>query len=389
MLPLFFSAALAAPQAIPGTITDRGPDLDFDVRVLAVDTNEGCDVGDVDRDGLPDIVAGRLWFRAPEFTPRPLRALGEFGGDFSLSCGEFLHDVDGDGWLDVLSVPFVEPELCWYRNPGAEGLARGRLWARNVLVDTGERANEMAWLRDMDGDGAPDFVVNHWVVGRPISFWKLDVVEGGAPSATRVFLGPKGNGHGQGFGDVDGDGREDVVFGRGWYRRSAGGAAYELREDFVLPFASCPILVEDLDGDGRCDLVWGNGHNYGVFFEQQLAPKDGRTQWRRQKIDDTWSQAHALLWTDLDVDGAMDLITGKRVRGHAGRDPGAAEPPSLYRYRWDRARGRFERRRIAEGVGTGLQIRAMDLDGDGDLDLVVAGKDGTQLLTQLPKQGAR
>ena len=150
----------------------------------------------------------------------------------------------------------------------------------------------------------------------------------------------------------------------------------------MLPFASCPILVEDLDGDGRSDLVWGNGHDYGLFFEQQLPPVDGRTQWRRQTIDDTWSQAHALLWTDLDADGAPDLVTGKRVRGHSGRDPGAAEPAAIYRYRWDRGRGRFERRRIAEGVGTGLQIRARDLDGDGDLDLVVAGKDGTQLLRQ-------
>ena len=185
MSSLLLFTALAAPQAVPGTITDLGPDLDFDVRVLAVDTNEGCDVGDVDRDGLPDIVAGRLWFRAPEFTPRPLRELGEFGADYSLSCGEFLHDVDGDGWLDVLSIPFVEPELCWYRNPGAAGLARGKLWAREVLVDTGERANEMAWLRDMDGDGALDFVVNHWVVGRPMSYWKLALVERGAPIATR------------------------------------------------------------------------------------------------------------------------------------------------------------------------------------------------------------
>jgi hypothetical protein len=382
MLSSLLTAALAAPQAVPGTITDLGPDLDFEVRVLAVDTNEGCDVGDVDRDGLPDIVAGRLWFRAPEFTPRPLRQLGEFGADYSMSCGEFLHDVDGDGWLDVLSIPFVEPELCWYRNPGEVGLARGKLWRREVLVDTGERTNEMAWLRDMDGDGALDFVVNHWVAGRPMSYWKLARSGRGAPSATRVLVGPKGNGHGQGFGDVDGDGVEDVVFGRGWYRGAPDGGGYELRAEFVLPFASCPILVEDLDGDGRSDLVWGNGHDYGLFLEQQLPPVEGRTQWRRQKIDDTWSQAHALLWTDLDGDGAPDLVTGKRVRGHSGRDPGAAERAALFCYRWDRGRGRFERRRIAEGVGTGLQIRARDLDGDGDLDLVVAGKDGTQLLWQ-------
>ena len=127
MLTLLTMVAAALPQAIPGTITDEGPAMDFAVEVLAVDTNEGCDVGDVDNDGDLDVVAGRLWFAAPEFTPRPLRALGEFGADYSASSGEFLHDVDGDGWLDVLSIPFLEPELCWYRNPGAAALAKGKL----------------------------------------------------------------------------------------------------------------------------------------------------------------------------------------------------------------------------------------------------------------------
>ena len=70
------------------------------------------------------------------------------------------------------------------------------------------------------------------------------------------------------------------------------------------------------------------------------------------------------------------------MRGHSGKDPGAAEPPNLFCYRWDPARGRFQRRLVAEGVGTGLQIRMGDLDRDGKADLVVAGKDGTQLLLQ-------
>ncbi|MCK5945271.1 MAG: VCBS repeat-containing protein [Planctomycetes bacterium] len=382
MLSLLSIAMLAAPQALPGTITDIGEPMKFEVRVLAVDTNEGCDVGDIDRDGALDVVAGRLWFHGPDWTPRPLRAIGEFGADFTASNGEFLHDVDGDGWLDVLSIAFLEPELCWYRNPGKQGLARGKLWQRAVLADTGQRTNEAAWLRDMDGDGAPDFVVNSWSQGRPMCYWRLGTDDDGRPTATRTTVGAKGNGHGQGFGDVDGDGREDIVFGRGYYSRPEAQGPWPLHDDFVLPHASCPIVVVDLDGDGRNDLIWGSGHDYGVFFERQLDSADGRTRWRREVIDDTWSQAHTLLWTDLDGDGAPELITGKRVRGHSGSDPGAAEPPSIYCYRWHRERGRFTRHLIAKDVGTGLQLRAADLDGDGRIDLVMAGKDGTQLLLQ-------
>ena len=380
LIPL--TLALAAPQGLPGTLTDVGEPMAFEARVLAVDTNEGCDVGDVDKDGALDVVAGRLWFRGPSFTPRPLRAVGEFGKDYSSSSGDLLHDLDGDGWLDVLSISFVESELCWFRNPGARGLALGKLWQKRVLVDTSERANEMVWLRDMDGDGAPDFVANSWVAGRPMCFWKLGRDEAGAPNAVRVLVGAKGNGHGQGFGDVNGDGREDLVFGRGWYERPAEAGLFRLHADFVLPHASCPIVVVDLDGDGRNDLLWGSGHDYGLYYERQLEPVAGRTQWRREKIDGSWSQAHALLWTDLDGDGADDLVTGKRVRGHSGSDPGAAEAPSIFCYRYDRARARFTRHLVAEGVGTGLQLRAGDLDGDGRTDLVMAGKDGTQVLLQ-------
>jgi hypothetical protein len=142
------------------------------------------------------------------------------------------------------------------------------------------------------------------------------------------------------------------------------------------------MIVTDLNGDGRNDVIYGNGHDYGLYWMEQLEPADGKTQWKRHEIDTSWSQAHALAWTDLDGDGREELVTGKRVRGHSGRDPGANEKPSLYRYTWDRASLKFTRHLIAEGLGTGLFIRHADLDGNGKPDLAVSGKNGTYLLFQ-------
>jgi hypothetical protein len=99
-------------------------------------------------------------------------------------------------------------------------------------------------------------------------------------------------------------------------------------------------------------------------------------------IDDSWSQAHCLVWADLDGDGRDELITGKRVRGHAGKDPGGLEPACLYYYTWDRTALKFTRHTISEnqGIGIGMQIRTADLDGDGRLDIAVSGKTGTWVL---------
>ena len=50
-------------------------------------------------------------------------------------------------------------------------------------------------------------------------------------------------------------------------------------------------------------------------------------------------------------------------------------------YVWSPPKGAFDAYTINEGqVGGGLQIRTADLDADGDIDIVVAGKDGTQIL---------
>lgn len=186
-----------------------------------------------------------------------------------------------------------------------------------------------------------------------------------------------------GFGDINGDQREDILFQNGWYERPAGdplAQTWTLHSDWDWKHSSCPMIVTDLNGDGKNDVIRGNAHAYGLFWMEQLPAKAGKTQWVEHVIDDSWSQAHALAWVDLDGDGNKDLITGKRVRAHSGRDPGADEPAAMYYYTWDKKTKTFTRKIIAKGVGTGLFIRTADLDENGKLDIVVSGKSGTYLL---------
>ena len=354
----------------------------FEMQLLAVDANEGIAVADYDKDGKLDISAGRNWYRNPGksgvWVPRPLRIIEDRGG-YAHSNGEHAYDVDGDGWIDVVSNSFWLPEVNWYRNPGEKALKTGLLWEQNLLIDTKQKHNELCQFIDIDGDGKREWIANQWNKQAPMMVWSQD----DKGDFKGHMIGPH-NGHGIGFGDLNNDGRSDIVIGTGWYERPEGNPyarPWKFHQQSWPKGFSCPALVRDVNGDGKNDLLWGNGHDYGVYaWLSKGVDEKGNFLYDEVKIDDSFSQAHALHFADLDGDGVDELITGKRVYGHNGRDPGADDVPVVMYYTWDKKFKTIGKHVAAKGAGIGLHIVTADLDADGDLDIVVPGKEGTQIL---------
>jgi hypothetical protein len=143
-------------------------------------------------------------------------------------------------------------------------------------------------------------------------------------------------------------------------------------------------VVKDLNGDGRLDIIFGRGHDRGLFWWEQQAPQaDGTTVWKKHVIDESWTQAHALKLVDLDGDGADELVAGKCIWAHNGGDPGAADPPAVYYYTWDRAALKFTRHTIAapgENIALGRQYSVVDVNKDGRPDITASSKIGFWLL---------
>lgn len=382
-----FGFLLSALPTLPGFAAE--PKLQFEVHRLTVDSNEGIAAADVDGDGLVDVTAGRNWFKNPEWTPHPLRNIDDWNG-YVQSNGDYIYDVNRDGKADVIAGSFIPTTVHWYENPGPEALRLGKQWNQHLLVDTGKSTNEGQLFEDIDGDGIPEWIVNSWSRDVAMVIWKLTPTDDPkAPlKATPHQLGEKGNGHGIGTGDLNGDGKIDILVGQGWYEQpneNAWQQPWKFHKDWDLQ-ASLPMLVRDLNGDGKADIIYGNGHNYGLFWwEQTGVDSEGRIEWKEHLIDRGFSQPHSMIFADLTGDGKDELITGKRYYAHNGNDPGGQEPPCMYYYQWHPEEGRFSKHVIEEGhVGTGLQIVAEDFNDDGRTDLAVAGKSGTYVLLNVP-----
>ncbi|MBD3629488.1 VCBS repeat-containing protein [Cyclobacterium sp.] len=344
----------------------------FEKQLIAMESAESVGVLDVNGDGNPDLVSGSYWYEGPEFTKRHLirqvKRVSEYFDDFST----IPMDVNGDGNMDYVTGGWFGKTLFWVENPGNNGE-----WQPHEIANTGNVETTRSW--DVDGDGQLDIVPN--TPNQPLAYYSLKRGDGGKGTGTfEKYPVTEKHGHGLGFGDINGDGRGDFIIPEGWLEapEDLKNGKWKLHEAFQLGGASVPILVVDVNKNGLNDLIVGQGHDYGLhWYEQKRNGAD--ISFTKHPIDPYQSQYHTMEWADLDNDGEMELITGKRYRAHNGNDPGANDHLGLYYFKWNGES--FSKNIISygpfgEGKGAGLYFSVEDLNGDGMQDIVVAGKDG-------------
>jgi len=357
---------------------------------------EGVTVFDVNNKGtgVMNIVTRQYWYEYPPdvatrhqiSVPRTWDPLTEYSNSYA----DFPVDVDGDGWTDLFALPRQAEDIFWYQNPrGEERDWTSYLIARRTVM-------ERPFFEDLFGDGNRELVFGQespnvllWAApgDDPTQPWVThDISERGVS-----YIGM--DRHGLGLGDINGDGRQDIIIAAGWFE----GPADPTQSPWVfhptnwLPPEctdrnSCcaDMYAYDMNGDGLADVVCTRPHNRGRWWFEQN-PQD---VWTAHLIDYDFSESHSARFQDLDGDSLPEIITGKRKWAHGAGGEGSGEPAVLvyYKLRQDGGDVTWDRYPVDpdETSGVGTQFEVADVNGDGLLDIIISNKVGLFYFEQIP-----
>lgn len=360
--------------------------------------SEGGTYGDYDGDGHGDVAVGPNVYWGPDFEESSAIYAGEpvapigYSNNFLM----FSDDVDADGHLDILVLGFPGKESWWYRNPGQN--VRSADWSEYVLLESVD--NESPLIADIDGDGIEDLVCS--TAGQygyashagqdPTDLWKFTPITPKNSKYQRFT-------HGLGIGDVDNDGDQDLLEAEGWWCNPGKSDNNEFWQFNAYPFSKggSQMYAVDLDVDGKNEIVSGLvAHGYGLAYYR--AANEQATQFTSADIMTAdaatsptglaISQLHAVDVADINQDGLIDIVTGKRWWAHANHDDGHSEPATLLWLETQHIDGqlRFLPHVVDNSSGVGTQITAGDVNGDGLIDIVSGNKRGAYVFLQRPAE---
>jgi hypothetical protein len=421
LLTLATLAAISTAALVPAAPNAGSKEPKITWKKTVLDSkfrSEGVAVADVNKDGKIDVLNGEYWYEAPDWKPHELQPPADFKdglANYSRVFCCWAEDINGDGYPDLIVIAFPGEPCYWMENPkGQTTTAEGKPlhWKKHTIWDSA--CNETPQYADLFGDGKRELIMGFQPKGKsnegqmayftpgsdPTALWEMHPIsepstppkiENGkpVPGTGYEIRGTQRFSHGLGVGDINGDGRKDVICTDGWWEQPEkpdGKTPWKFHPANLGPAAS-DMFVYDMDGDGKADVISTSAHQFGIWWHKQRPSEKGGDP-TFQRIDlfpKLVSETHAAHFVDIDGDGRPDLVTGKRWWSHGKNEPGSDAPASIYWFKNTKGPdgiAQFTPMLIDDDSGIGTQFVVADINGDGLLDIVSSNKKGVRVIVQ-------
>jgi hypothetical protein len=421
LLPLVALTALSTAAFIPAAPNPRAPEPTISWKKTVLDTkfrSEGVAIADVNLDGKIDVLNGEYWYEAPDWKPHEMQPYMDHKDglhNYSRVFFCWAEDLNGDGYPDLIVIDFPGAPCYWMENPkGKSTTEEGKPlhWKKHTIWHSA--CNETPQYADLLGNGKRVLIMGFQPKGKenegqmayftpgqdPTALWEMHplsepstpptIVDGKPiPNSGREIPGTQKFSHGLGVGDVNGDGRKDVICAGGWWEqpeKTDGRTPWKFHPADLGP-GCADMFAYDMDGDGKADIISTSAHQFGIWWHKQRG-SDSQGNPTFQRIDlfpKLISETHAAHFVDIDGDGRPDLVTGKRWWSHGRNEPGSEAPPAIYWFKNTRGPDgitQFTPMLIDDDCGVGTQFAVGDINNDGLLDIIVSNKKGVRVVVQ-------
>ena len=330
-------------------------------------------VADMNLDGLPDMIVTNQQSNTITVlrtvslnngTPVVVRHNYQAGpSPFELAA----RDIDGDGKLDI---------ICTNSNSGSASsvsvfhntsTSTSLSFATRMDMPTGNSGAALA-VGDLDNDGKPDIVVSN-SNSYTLSFFRNTSTAGAVSFQSRVDSATAYRPERLAIGDVDGDGKQDILVSTSAPRHmailrniSSGSSLLFTTTMWNVGSTTTAINLADVSGDGKPEILYANlsGSTIGVVANTSVP---GTISFATPVELPSLNSPHNIAVADFDSDGKPDLATSSNTSNSV----------SVFKNISTAGVINFAPRYDYNVSSTSTFVTAADVNVDGKPDLVVSG----------------